>query len=126
DRLRRARAPRERIRGLFDVMATVPHPAPWLESLDETRFAAVARALREILALRETDDLLRDERLGICVSAHGQLTPLDRLSDGYRSLFAMVVDAMRGILDTANELETARGVVLIDEIETHLHPRWKM
>lgn len=123
---RRSRAPRERVRSLFDVMATIPHPGPWLEALDEERFSAVARALREVLSLRDGDDLLRDEELGICVSANGQLTPLERLSDGYRSLFAMVVDTIRGILAAADDLETGRGLALIDEIETHLHPRWKM
>ena len=33
---------------------------------------------------------------------------------------------MRELLRTQPDLEDARGVVLIDEIETHLHPRWKM
>jgi hypothetical protein len=33
---------------------------------------------------------------------------------------------MRGMVGTAPDLYEARGVVLIDELETHLHPRWKL
>ena len=29
-------------------------------------------------------------------------------------------------MEHGSNLETAHGVVLVDEIETHLHPRWKM
>jgi predicted ATP-binding protein involved in virulence len=38
----------------------------------------------------------------------------------------MVADMCRSLLDHWSNLESAKGVVLIDEIETHLHPRWKM
>ncbi len=39
---------------------------------------------------------------------------------------AMVLDVMRGMLEEWGDLENARGLVLIDEVETHLHPRWKL
>jgi hypothetical protein len=38
----------------------------------------------------------------------------------------MVVDMMRGLLSEWDNLEFACGAVIIDEIENHLHPRWKM
>jgi hypothetical protein len=69
---------------------------------------------------------VRHPEHGVSVLASGQLTPVDRLSEGYRSLFAMSVDIMRSMLMSADNLENARGVVLIDEVETHLHPQWKM
>jgi predicted ATP-binding protein involved in virulence len=54
------------------------------------------------------------------------LTPLERMSEGYKALLAMTVDIVRELMGQWSNLEDARAVVLIDEIETHLHPRWKM
>src|SRR5205823_2255078 len=62
----------------------------------------------------------------ILVRAQGELTPLDNLSEGYRSMVALSVDVMRELLGHWDALENAPGLVLIDEVETHLHPRWKM
>ena len=118
-----------RVRGLFRPTAPLADPVNWLRYLadhDPVRFNAIARGLREILALRESDNLILDSEMGVCVSVHGRLEPVSKLSEGYRSLFAMAVDMMRELLQDQPDLEDARGVVLIDEVETHLHPRWKM
>lgn len=57
----------------------------------------------------------------------GTLT-LDQLSSGYRVMLALVMDLARRMADLNpelyNPLETP-GVVLIDEIDLHLHPRWQ-
>ena len=54
---------------------------------------------------------------------------LSELSDGYRSMFALAVDLMRWIelfrRDKAEAINLTKGVVLIDEIDAHLHPRWQ-
>jgi len=118
-----------RVESLFRPAVPLADPTAWLTEIasdDEFRFEAVARGLREILALRDEDRLVLDNAMGVCVSVHGRLEPVSRLSEGYRSLFAMSVDMMRELLRSQPDLEDARGVVLIDEIETHLHPRWKM
>ncbi|MFY7866930.1 AAA family ATPase [Roseateles sp.] len=58
------------------------------------------------------------------------LTPFNSLSDGYRNMVAMVAD----IAHRASRLNPHRGpdaahmtqgVVLIDEIDLHLHPKWQ-
>ena len=58
-------------------------------------------------------------------------TPLNisQLSDGERSVFAMVFDLTRRLVQ-ANPLmisptTEAEAVVLIDELELHLHPKWQ-
>jgi uncharacterized protein (TIGR02646 family) len=114
------------VKSLFDPLATIAHPGAWLQGLGGTEFDAVARAMREVLALSEEDSIGRDDEGRLFVRAHGRDTPLTRLSDGYRSLFAMTIDVMRGMVEAWGNLENARGLVLIDEIETHLHPRWKL
>jgi predicted ATP-binding protein involved in virulence len=60
----------------------------------------------------------------------GSELPFDRLSDGQRSLVAMAADIawrcaqLNPSLGGAAARET-EGVVLIDEIELHLHPAWQ-
>ncbi|MFD9899691.1 AAA family ATPase [Mesorhizobium sp. NPDC059054] len=114
------------VRTLFDPMATIRHPGAWLNRLRGDKFDAVARVLREVFVLRLDDELIRDGEMGVSVRANGLLTPLDRMSEGYKSLFAMTVDVMRGLMGHWDNLDEARAIILIDEIETHLHPRWKM
>jgi predicted ATP-binding protein involved in virulence len=57
------------------------------------------------------------------------VTSLNQLSDGYRSMFALAVDLMRWLEflrpDTKIPLNKVKGVVLIDEIDAHLHPKWQ-
>jgi predicted ATP-binding protein involved in virulence len=53
---------------------------------------------------------------------------LEQLSDGYRNLLAVVLDFARRLAQAhpnwPNPLE-APGIMLIDEIELHLHPKWQ-
>ncbi|KAB8335132.1 AAA family ATPase [Scytonema tolypothrichoides VB-61278] len=73
---------------------------------------------------------LRVERspLRMTVKKQGQELIVNQLSDGEKCLLAMVGDLARRLaianpgLD--NPLE-GKGVVLIDEIELHLHPKWQ-
>ncbi len=55
--------------------------------------------------------------------------PLRMLSDGERSLAAITTDiAQRLVLlneDSDNPLAAGTGVVLIDELDLHLHPQWQ-
>lgn len=58
-----------------------------------------------------------------------QRLPMGRLSDGYRTTLSMVADiAYRmAVLNPAlgEEVFTTPGVVLIDEVDLHLHPLWQ-
>ena len=114
------------VRSLFQPLAAIPYPGVWLNGLSDQRFYAVARALRPILALSDNDELERDSDGRICVRVEDHLVPIERLSEGYRSVFALAADIFRQMLSHFPDLERAHGIVLIDEIETHLHPRWKM
>lgn len=58
------------------------------------------------------------------------LVPFNYLSDGYRNMVAMVADIAHRAsrLNPHYEVDAARktnGVVLIDEIDLHLHPKWQ-
>ncbi|MFN0119875.1 MAG: AAA family ATPase [Blastocatellia bacterium] len=93
--------------------------------------------------LPEADDLWFDvDRADLVCSIDGQAQPLGNLSDGQRMLLAMVADiAIRAVtlnahLLPADELgpedkplprvlRETPGIVLIDELDLHLHPSWQ-
>lgn len=124
-RVRRGNGATARVATLFDSKAVVAHPEAWLAQ-DNIPFEPIARALADVLVLQAGDGLVRDAEGNIFVKTYGQPTPVEVLSDGYRSVIAMAVDMIRWLLADWPELETARGVVLIDEVDAHLHPRWKL
>jgi predicted ATP-binding protein involved in virulence len=76
-------------------------------------------------------DFNPDTNRGMTVEFHdGRALPFEFLSDGVRNFFAMMADiAHRCVLlnpwrqDKA--LEETKGVVLIDELDLHLHPSWQ-
>jgi predicted ATP-binding protein involved in virulence len=60
----------------------------------------------------------------------GHLAPWSELSDGYHMFIALVADiARRAVMlneiDGAEAPARVEGVVLIDELDLHLHPRWQ-
>jgi predicted ATP-binding protein involved in virulence len=57
-------------------------------------------------------------------------TLFEHLSDGQRTVLALVLDIVRRMLTMNGHLRERAtretpGLILIDEIETHLHPRWQ-
>ena len=60
------------------------------------------------------------------VTALGTRRTLTELSDGYQSVLALACDIMQVMLYRWPTMEAAEGIVAIDELEAHLHPRWKM
>lgn len=129
------------ILSLFDPAYVLPNPERWLASLHgKPQFTEVVRALRSILAVdQEFDVIALDDDGEFCLSIATELpdgstssiqTPLIAVSSGFRAVLAMACDIMRGLLDIQGShspsLARARGIVLIDEVEAHLHPRWKM
>lgn len=115
-----------RVRTLFDLTAALPSAEAWLDNLEEHQFNEVAKMMRIVLSLDDQDEVVRDLDRRICVSLGGDPIPLERLSEGYRSVFALLSDVARELLREFRSLEDAEAVVLIDEIDIHLHPRWKM
>lgn len=113
-------------RTLFDPLALIPSPIEWLNNLETEDFESVARAMKEILSLKQDDSLHKDNDGNVYVHAHKRMIPLEQMSDGYKTIFYVVLDIMRNMIARWDNFEYATGIVLIDEIETHLHPRWKM
>ena len=104
-----------------------------LGAADEPRRLRVLDALRAVVTdlMPEFGALRIQERprLGFVVDKRCQPFYLHQLSDGERGLLALVFDLTRrlAIANPGSDNPIADGValVLIDEIELHLHPRWQ-
>ncbi|KTT26380.1 hypothetical protein SB14R_03550 [Pseudomonas oryzihabitans] len=100
----------------------------------------VARALQHLFMVEgELNVILPDRANSRCMvvtqvgsgdETHEIHTPLSVVSSGFRSVLAMVCDIFEGLLKEKVVRErgfaAAEAIILIDEIEAHLHPRWKM
>ena len=97
---------------------------------DEAHARSVAAFGTALAVFLEGFSQLRIEEspLRLTVAKGTQQLSLDQLSDGERSLLAIVADLVRrmSLANPAieNPLQGA-AVVLIDEIELHLHPTWQ-
>lgn len=52
----------------------------------------------------------------------------EHLSEGYRSVFIWVADLVSRLAESQNvkEIQDFKGIVLVDEINLHLHPKWEV
>ena len=106
----------------------------WLLKLyqqNKAQFDFACRALKDMLAKELEDDhvTFSVRNSEVWLSYSDKMRKPDRLrqlSDGYKSIIALSCDMMQLLMSGKTTMETAEGTVLIDEIGTHLHPRWKM
>lgn len=95
-----------------------------LKVLDVLR-AVISELVPEFSNLR----IQEQPRLGFVVDKRGQPFYLHQLSDGERGLLALVFDLTRRLAianpDTDSPIAEGVALVMIDEIELHLHPKWQ-
>lgn len=134
------RGPGSDVISIFRPEHVLPNPEKWLVGIAQRPvFAEVRRALNQILAIDdEVDGIVVEDRRCLLVTSgtagDGRRievrTPLNLVSSGFRSVLSMACHVIRGLIEAQDassaSLAKARAVVLIDEVEAHLHPRWKM
>lgn len=126
-------------RALHDREVELREFMHWFRTQEKLGAACEPRRLRVLDALRSVVTELLPEfgnlrieekpRLGFVVDKRGEPLFLHQLSDGERGLLALVFDLTRrlAIANPDSDDPIAKGValVLIDEIELHLHPKWQ-
>ena len=137
----------ERFVTMFQESASLAETDQWLRQLNYKRLegkTTEAQTLELVISLLndeflpnqirvkrvDSDGLWLEDRNGVELS-------WSDMSDGYRSALALLADILRHLLNhyglddlTARDAEgklfiTRSGVVLIDEIDAHLHPEWQ-
>jgi hypothetical protein len=122
----------QRVRSLFEDDATLIPLSFWLPAYSKDhpdRAVEVVDLMNAVTGpdhYRFTGELERDEYL---FQRQDQLVPFPALSDGYRAFFGWMSDLLYHVCQSAppgTPLVKNRGIVMIDEIDLHLHPSWQM
>jgi len=114
-----------RIGPIMQPFAGIPNPREWISKLPDQRFDVVARALKSILPVQE-DSIMVRRRGRILFQMGRDSVSLEALSAGYQTIVALAADVIRMLFERWELLEGATAIVLVDELDAHLHPRWKM
>lgn len=119
-----------RVRNLFNPFVPLGDAVAWLLSLGRADFRKTEEALLRLLGLDNGQRLRRRKETEVKIEEPGRpesrWNNLRDLSDGYQTVLAMIGDILELVTRRYPDIEAAEGVVLIDEIGAHLHPRWKM
>ncbi|HHQ4525241.1 TPA: AAA family ATPase [Aeromonas veronii] len=95
---------------------------PALDVVKKAIISSIPGAMEFYFDVREDQVLIELEKEGI--------VPFNYLSDGYRNMVAMIADIahraakLNPHLKNDSALKT-QGIILIDEIDLHLHPKWQ-
>lgn len=112
---------------LFNPSLALTESSHWLNTLKKPAFDEVVASLKKLMLLKPRDRFTKAPKKRIRIKAFGGATVyLEDLSAGYQSVVALTTDIMSVLLNVWDDVRGAEGIVLIDEIDAHLHPRWKM
>jgi predicted ATPase len=132
ERDRRFSHPRARaMASLFDRNAQLNPLEQWAMRLDYTSDGQQVETVRQVL-----DDFLPDlsfvridkEAEALLFRTPDGLVPLESLSDGYQNVAAWIGDLLYQITEIFEDYKdplSARGLLVIDEVDLHLHPKWQ-
>lgn len=130
---RRSRGPRyARVAGLFEDHLALRPIQTWANKIrnkDPQAYIAALEKFNQVLPanLRFTGEFEGDDGQAIFVFNDAP-TPLMALSDGYKSFIGWVGDLIGQLLDVSDgksPIDQLPGIVLLDEIDLHLHPAWQ-
>ncbi|UQN10201.1 AAA family ATPase [Deinococcus sp. QL22] len=120
----------EAVATLFSNDATLYPLGAWVKQLDYQGkgLTTVRATLNRMLPPGTTFKGINRKTGAVLFSTADGEVPLERLSDGYQNVVAWCGDLLRQITEAFPERKEplkARGLLLIDEIDLHLHPIWQ-
>lgn len=99
-----------------------------MDKYNDIQLNAVRTAISTFMPELSNIKVKRKPKLYMSVDKNGKTLNVSQLSQGEKSLFALVGDIARRLAIMNPSLEDplqGTGVVLIDEVDMHLHPRWQ-
>ena len=121
----------ERVAGLFEEQATLIPPDAWLpelRTLIPDRYKEVETLLEQLLP-EGTSFRVREAREECLFRHRGLDVRFDALSDGFRAYIGWIGDLLYHMClccPSDEKLVDHRGIVMIDEVDLHLHPEWQL
>jgi predicted ATP-binding protein involved in virulence len=93
----------------------------------EKRYKMVKDTLSKLMPSVSRVDY-NDKEAHIEYTENGEVVKMERLASGNKSILAMVGDILIRLLrfyPKAEEKEDFKGIIIIDELDLHLHPSWQ-
>ncbi len=122
----------QRIQSLFEEAYSLIPMNVWLPEFEHAnpgRFKQVVNLINKLMG-KEHYAFAGDMEDGEYLFERGELkVPFPALSDGYRAFLGWLGDLLYHICMTCpsgKKLVDNKGIVMVDEIDLHLHPRWQM
>ena len=116
---------------LFSADASLEPLESWVIDMDYQKRVDAAGLIRRIaseLMPQVEFHSIDKQRKQLLFKTPDGVTPLARLSDGYQNVAAWCGDLLRSVTTIFDDYEnplSARGLLLVDEIDLHLHPVWQ-
>jgi len=120
---------------LFENKYDLKSPVNWLLSLDynekadKNNIVSVDEAKKLLNKLLNSDiqiDIIPPNQ--VTFSEKGSEVTFEQLSAGYKGVVTIICDLIDRLYEKQpyiEDIKDFRGIVLIDEVELHLHPKWK-
>ncbi|MCR8853513.1 AAA family ATPase [Lysinibacillus fusiformis] len=113
-----------RVENLFDPFQPLVDVESYLAWLKYEDFEKVKIAIENIF-FEKVEIIRTGDNKEIKFKFPNSIVKLEDLSDGYKTIIALATDIMMVMKNRWRSYD-AEGVVLIDELDAHLHPRWNI
>ncbi len=128
---------------LFDRDISLIHPVKWLERVQRLELKAnnnnsnskiiglkkVIEFLEEIINIKKGDEFkINETETSFNFIERETILEFEQLADGFRSILIWLCDLLSRLVKSqpnVTELKNFEGIVLVDEIDMLLHPKWE-
>lgn len=124
----------QRVAGLFEDHLTLMPLSYWLPAFAEEnkgRYTQVIHLINNLLPpacrIQETASNTARGREHL-FEMNGMILPFSALSDGFKAYIGWIGDMLFHVCQgvaSGQKLRQTRGIVMVDEIDLHLHPEWQ-
>ncbi|WP_158556095.1 AAA family ATPase [Ensifer sp. M14] len=116
-----------RIRSLFDDRAVINGPYGLRQHfLRDGGLSILGDAVRTLNSLLLNRARAAVERGRLIIEDNGRRQRLSELSSGYKSILTLATDIMDVMYGVWSGMTSGQAVILIDEVDAHLHPAWRL
>ena len=119
---------------IFNPSWDLKNPIEWLKYLDhseksgKTNIVSVEAAKKLLQELLNSDVQIDITPETVTFKEKGSLVTFEQLSAGYKGVITIITDLLVRLSENQPNVVSIhefKGIVLIDEVELHLHPKWK-
>ena len=119
---------------IFNPSWDLKNPIEWLKYLDhseksgKTNIVSVEAAKKLLQELLNSDVQIDITPETVTFKEKGSLVTFEQLSAGYKGVITIITDLLVRLSENQPQVTNVnefKGIVLIDEVELHLHPKWK-